>query len=790
MQARVSLGPAYFFMKKLGIAIGCFFALLALAWIVPLPSGLQGSLSTSRLILDRNGQRIASVSGDSFGTPVRYVDLPNIIVDAVTSVEDRTFWKNPGLSLRGLTRALLIDVQSLSFRQGGSTITQQLIRITLKPKKRTVFFKMREMWLALKLSASSTKESVLERYLSTAYFGQRAYGIVDASRTYFDQDISRLSLSQSALLVGLINAPTSLNPYKNKSGAIARRDLVLRSLLAQRTISEQEYSDAISEEIVLRHGAVERRAPHVVAWLLSSEQFQLEANTPLRTTLDLDLQTEAENIVRYQLEKLEEKNVTSSAVVVLSVKTGDILAMVGSADFSSIENDGQVNIALAKRQPGSALKPFTYALALENGMTPATTIADVESQFFTAEGNPYIPRNYDFDHHGLVRLRSALANSYNISAVRILEKVGVATLLQFLQSTGITTLTESPEHYGLALTLGDGEVTLLELASAYGIFPRGGRTLIPKILQSDVPSEGTKVLSTESAWLIADILSDNLARLPEFGSSSPLNFDYPVAVKTGTTRNSRDNWTVGFTPSVIVGVWVGNADNSPMKGTSGVTGAGPIFHDVMEATRKYQEESIFSRPSSIIDREICAISGKRPTPLCRETIVEHFALGTEPKSDDDIYQELAVDTRNNLRASIDCPSVFTTKKVFTVFPQELRLWAKENGWNVPPDTYSPLCSAPSTATSHGTEVVKIITPADGTSVLLDPLIPDDSEQILLSALAPAEINDGTWYIDGKKISTAHQPNFLIRWKPELGSHTVQFSTASDDDSIHIEILSK
>lgn len=774
-------------MKRTFVIVGSllFTAFLAFAW--PLPSALSGKgMPENTRISDRNGSLLYAVQGSGLRSEVPLANIPQPLLDALIATEDRTFYHHPGLSLRGIARAAVRDVLAGRIVEGGSTITQQLIRTLLSPKKRGFSYKLHEAWLALKYDARYSKDDILERYVNTTFFGQGAYGVKAAAHVYFNADVSALSLGQSALLVGLLNAPSALNPFKDAEGAKLRRDLVLRAMLHEQKISVSEYEVAVEEPIELRSGKTDIRAPHFVLWLLQSNP-ELRERKDIATTLDLALQTETEAIVDKHVEKLKDKNVTSAAVVVLDARTGEILTMVGSRDYFDVEHDGAVNVAISARQPGSAMKPFTYALALSQGMTAATTIADVESQFFTAEGNPYIPRNYDFGYHGLVRIREALANSYNIAAVKVAEIVGVERLLAFLKRAGISTLHESPAHYGLALTLGSGEVKLLELTAAYGIFARGGTTLQPKALLDETSAAETQILNPKVAWLITDILSDADARAAEFGRDGPLSFPYPVAAKTGTTRNSRDNWTIGFTPDRIVGVWVGNADNAPMRGTSGVTGAGPIFHDVMQEAMKFIEKKSFEKPEGFTDRTICRLSGKLPTPFCTDRIIEHFITGTEPHTTDDMFVSVSIDARNNLRAGSSCPEKFVQKKVFTVFPPDTRKWARENGFTAPPDMYSPLCPASTAESNARPQPIMITRPAENASYLLDPLIPDSSELIVFEAVADESIESLSWFVNGEKVGEGTKPDFRIKWKPEPGSFIIKASAGVLQSSVHIEI---
>lgn len=775
-------------MKRSLTIVGtlCVLSVLAaFAW--PLPSALEGSkISENTEVVDRNGDLLYAVQGSGLRTEVPLENIPKVLVDALIATEDRTFYMHQGLSLRGIMRAGLRNIQEGEIVEGGSTITQQLIRNLLHPKKRGVAYKIREAWLALKYDSRFSKHDILERYLNVSFFGQGAYGIKAASKVYFDSDVSRLSLGQSALLVGLLNAPSALNPFKDLEKAKLRRDLVLRAMLENESISEKDFAAALEEKIVLRSGTTDIRAPHFVMWLLQ-QQPDLREQKRVQTTIDLSLQTAIEAIVENNISKLKDKNVTSAAVVVLDAHRGDILAMIGSRDYFDRDHDGAVNVAVSARQPGSALKPFTYAVALTQGMTPASLISDIETQFFTAEGNPYIPRNYDFGYHGPVRLREALANSYNISAVKVAERIGVERLLSFLQRAGLSTLSESPEHYGLALTLGSGEVRLLELTAAYGVFARQGSTLSPRMLLSEEVEAGTQIVDPKVAWLITDILSDADARTAAFGNSGPLRFPYPVAAKTGTTRNSRDNWTIGFTPDRIVGVWVGNANNDPMKGTSGVTGAGPIFHEVMEEAMKYIDKKSFKKPEGLSDRTICRLSGKLPTPFCTDRLTEHFISGTEPHETDDMYVQIAIDSRNGLRAGNMCPEKFTVNKIFTVFPQETRKWARENGYLQAPDSYSPFCPAPITKKDSSKAPVLITRPSPNASYLLDPLIPDESEMIVFEAATEQGLEKLSWFVNGVKVGEGGKPNYRYKWRPSVGEFEVSAGTGASRRSVRIEI---
>jgi penicillin-binding protein 1C len=772
------------------IACACVLALI-LAWPPP-QRVLHPSGQLAVQIQDRNGQPLYEARSDESGSYqfLSLTDIPPHVINAFIAVEDRDFYGHLGFSPSAIVRAAWQNLEAGRIVSGGSTITQQLVRIRLQPKRRTFLYKMREALIAFKLEMYLSKDEVLQSYINSVYFGRQAYGIAGASRAFFDKSPHELSLAESALLVGLVQNPNVLDPGKNSEGAHARKDRVLQAMRETGVIDEAQYDEAIAEPLAFTRGVIPIRAPHFVQWLRAQRPEAFDESDTLQTTIDIGLQTEIERIIERKLEDLKDKHVTSAAVVVLDAQNGDLLAMVGSADYFDAANDGAVNVAISPRQPGSALKPFTYALALARGDTAATTVPDIETQFFTQEGNPYIPRNYDFGYHGLVRYREALANSYNIAAVRVLEKIGVGTLLNFLQSLGMTTLTNTPGHYGLALTLGDAEVTLYELTAAYGMFARGGHLLEPRILLSDPVNAGARILDARVAWLISDILSDTNARLPEFGEAGPLNFDRPVAAKTGTTRNSRDNWTIGYTPDIVVGVWVGNADNSPMRETSGVTGAGPIFHDVMLAASARLPIHEFERPAGMERMTLCRLSGKLPTADCPHTIDEWFMNGTEPKNVDDIYQRVVIDDRNGLLATDTCDASHVIHKVFAVFPPELTTWARENGWASPPMQQSPLCSSAHTQSSRGEKWLHILYPGINDSFKLDPLIPDENERVIFQAEAGG-IEKIDWYVNGKKVGEGRAPSFRYDWQPPaktLASYIIEARAEALLDKRTIEIL--
>lgn len=774
-------------MKTSRLVIGGSLIAIAVAalWFCPLPQAfLEIPVRPSQKILDRNGVVLYEIRGIGTMDFTPLSQIPSTIRQALLTAEDRTFYSHGGIDLRSIARAAWQDLTAGRIVSGGSTITQQYIRSLLPRRKRGIVTKLGEMMLAVKAEQQLSKDRILESYLNGAYFGHQSYGVAGAARTYFGKTLSELSLAESAFLVGLLQSPSNYDPFQNPSAGIERRNRILGQMKDSGAISADQLLTSSHEPLSLSPDRVDITAPHFVFWLLQEHASQLADTGDIRTTLDVNLQRDAEEIVRTRLSELRDKNVTSASVVVLDAHTGDVLAMVGSADYFDNRNDGSVNVAVSPRQPGSAIKPFTYALALQSGATPATTVADVETQFSTKDGTPYVPRNYDFEEHGLVRYREALANSYNIAAVKVLASVGVDRLLTFLREVGLSTLTDTPDHYGLALTLGDAEVRLLDLTRAYGIFARAGRTLNVRALSTDPQQPGVQLLDSDIAWLIANILEDNSARLPEFGGDSPLAFDRPVAAKTGTTRNSRDNWTVGFTPDRIVGVWVGNADNSPMRGTSGVTGAGPIFHDVMTAATRELPPRDFDQPAGIVEREICATSGLLATPLCPQHLREFFVSGTEPTTPDTFYVSQRIDTRNGLLASDSCPSDVVRTENVVRLPSEVQPWARAHGWNVAPENASPLCdsAAPVAETS-----LSINSPHEGDAFQMDPIVPDAHERLTFTATASPGTEHVNWLVNGAQQCVSDAPEFRCDWPLHPGATTITAKAGKTERSVHIVV---
>ncbi|GAB4536232.1 MAG: PBP1A family penicillin-binding protein [Anaerolineae bacterium] len=702
-------------LLTIAVAVAGYFFIAA---ELPSPEELQRQTFrfASSEIQDRYGNRLWELIDPNAGRRT-WVPLSHVspyLQQATIATEDRFFYQNVGVDPIAIARAVYYNVTEGEIVSGGSTITQQLARsVLLSPQERsekTLSRKIREAVLAVELARRYPKDRILEVYLNQIYYGNLAYGIEAASQTYFGKPATDLTLAEAALLAGLPQSPAIYDPFTNPDAAKARQQVVLSLMVEAGYISAAQAEVAYQEELQYILPPATFAAPHFVTYVrqllearYGPELLYQEPGIRVQTTLDPRIQAIAEEEVARQMDALRGRNASNSAVVVLSVKTGEILAMVGSADFNDESIDGQVNVALRPRQPGSSIKPLTYLAAFERGWTPSTLIMDVPVEYPDGAGGVYKPANYDGKFHGPVLLRGALANSYNIPAVKALEFIGIPALKEMAQRLGITTLTR--DDYGLSLALGSGEVTLLEMAGAYQAMANGGMRVPPvailrvadsfdRVIDEYHPPPGEPVLRPEHAYLITHILADNQARTPAFGPNSPLKLSRPAAAKTGTTNEFHDSWAIGYTPDIVVGVWVGNADNSPMQGVSGVSGAGPIWHNVMERALEGTPIRDFTRPPSIIEMEICADSGAIPSQVCPRRTTEIFAQDQPPLGPEhDIHQMLPIDTGLNCIAHEFSPPNRVVERYFQVYPPDGRAWALEHGIEQPPDPCPETASA-------------------------------------------------------------------------------------------------
>lgn len=563
----------------------------------------QDFYQTTRIV-DRNGVLLAELAEHGYRTWVDLERVPEILRKAVVATEDRTFYANPGVDTRRVARAAVQNALAGETVSGASTITMQLVRIvafdTEERFERSLDRKVREAHLAAEIDEQYTKDEILEAYLNVAFFGRHAYGVEAAARSYFGRSASALTPSQSTLLAGLLQAPAALDPRSNLAGARDRQLIVIESLVRTGDIDRDEADLIWASPLVLTDPppTPDRRARHFVDYVVQSlpevvgPHLAARGGFTVTTTLDVEFNDRVTALAREHMARLRpEQRVGDAAVVVVRPGSGDILAMVGGLDYDA-PGSGQVNVAVSPRQVGSAFKPITYAAALEAGWSPARVLWDIPLRFDAGDGTEYRPNNYDGTYNGPVRMRTALANSLNAASVQLLADVGVEPVHRLATDLGLSLL-DDPWQYGLSLTLGGAEVSLLELTGAFAAFADEGRFAPPTpVLTVLRLSDGASiyerepavrpVVSPATAWLMWDMLSDVAARQPAFAPDGPLTTSRPTAVKTGTTNDFRDNLTVGYSPYLAVGVWAGNKDGSPMQDVYGITGAAPLWHDVME----------------------------------------------------------------------------------------------------------------------------------------------------------------------------------------------------------------
>lgn len=602
-------------------------------------------------ILDRNGELLWEIFGEGKRTTVTLDQVPEHLIQATVSVEDDTFYQNDGYDIAALVAALIANYRNPDSRPiGGSTITQQVVRhIAFDFEERTAVSynrKAKELVLAFIMSGKYSKDEIMALYLNEIYYGNLAYGVEAAAQTYYGKSATELSLAEASLLAGLPQSPVELDPLTNLEGAKERQWLILNLMISEGFITEQDRDAAYLVPLTFVPQEVSLVAPHFSVYVrqLLEEQFGADvvANGGLRvtTTLDLRYQKLAEQLARQHVNAVgPEHNLTNAAMVAMKPGTGEILAMLGSVDYKDTTIDGHVNVTLSMQQPGSSIKPLTYAAGLspvESGApdwTAADILWDVPVDYPQFNGQTYSPVNYDERFHGPVRLRTALANSYNIPAVLVLQDLGLPRFLEFGRQMGITTWQNDPSNYGLSLTLGGAEVTPLELTNAYAVFANGG-SRVPaiailrveksngEVLQDYQPPVPAQVLDPRVAYLISDILDDDDARVPAMGRDNPLALPFPAAAKTGTTNDFRDNWTMGFTQGLVVGVWTGNTDNSEMLNISGLTGAAPLWSDYMQAvhgdTALLEVLNVNGAPPAA---ELTPPPGLEKRPLCTITSI-------------------------------------------------------------------------------------------------------------------------------------------------------------------------
>ncbi|HVW23822.1 MAG TPA: penicillin-binding protein 1C [Polyangiaceae bacterium] len=774
------------------LVVVCALVLTAVA--TPLPDALRESAQeVSVVVADRDGRTLREVRtrGGDIESRVRLGELAPAVVPALLAAEDARFFSHPGVDVLAIGRASVTSLLAGRVVSGASTITQQLAR-TLAPRPRTLLGKWKEMALALRLESALDKRRILEEYLSRVPFGPGLRGIEAASRHYLDKPASALDLAEAAELVALVRGPSLYDPRKREALVARRRDRVLARMARRGLADPEAVARAVEEPMHVRRPFVESAAPHL-SLALARRTTPGDGGAALArvdTTLDAGLEREVETLARRALSGVEKANVTALAAVVLDNESGGVLAYVGSPDYFAAAggaNDG----VRALRQPGSTLKPFVYAAAMESlGLTAATLLPDVDVVFDT-DGGPFAPKDYDGRTHGPVRLRQALGSSLNIPAIATAARVGPPRLLELLHRVGFASLTAPAERYGAALALGDGEVRLLELAEAYATLARGGVHSPSTAVRRAVHADGTRVetprpvrtrvIDSRTAAVLTDILSDDAARSAAFGRGSALELPFPVAAKTGTSKGYRDNWTVGFTHEVTVAVWAGNFDGTPMIGSSGIAGAAPLFHDVMLAAMRGREPAPLVDREGLVDVEVCALSGERPGPGCTHRVHELFRPEQAPRSECTMHVRRLVNSDDGLLASPACTNV--EERTFEAYESRYVAWAKAAQRPLAPERYSPRCpprgAASSIAEPRATGALlepAVRYPRDGARFVVDRGGPSRQEIVL--AAEPGEGGGPVRFVlDGRTLGTVSAP-YELPWALAPGRHRFEVANAT------------
>jgi len=743
------LKKKYIFFSLLGLSLLLFFA------IPPKRERLWPKNFCSFQVLDRNGKLLREVLSKDYKTSI-WVPVDEIskwMVEATVLREDKRFRQHPGVDPLALVRALFENIKKRKIVAGGSTITMQGAKMALGFKNRNLFSKCIEILYALKIELHISKKEILEIYLNRAPYGFQNFGVEAASQFYFHKPAGQLSLGEASLLAVIPKSPSRLNPYIHPQRVLRERERLLKSLLSENVVDSLGFSLALQEHIPFVPGELNFKAPHFVDYVLMEiERSGIENPRKIVTTLDLELQENLEKLLFTTLESLKRHHVKQGAILVMNAQTGEILSMVGSKDYFDPEQ-GQVNGCLSLRQPGSAIKPFTYILALRDGLPASFILPDIPLEFGLSDGTLFAPRNYSWKYHGPVSLREALAASLNVPTVYLLDKIGVERLYNLLKELNFESLDKEPQFYGLSLALGAGEVKLLEMVRAYRTIARGGvleseRSILEMMdaygKNLNWKTEEKKIFSKEVACIITDILSDNSSRIKSFGEDSPLDLPFPCAVKTGTSKDYRDNWCVGFTTKYVVGIWVGNFEGFPMKGISGISGAAPLFRDIMIELHRKEYPPSFEESPFLVRLKVCIRSGKLPKDICPNVVEEVFIPGTEPDETCDVHYKYA-------------------GRVAEIYPPIYDKWLEEN--NLPVLRREGFAS-------REDKRIRIVTPSNGDIFKIDPQVSLSSQGIVFRAEVDENIGAVLFKLDGEILCKSRYP-FKYIWKPEAGEHKLE-----------------
>lgn len=770
---------------------------------LPSPNKLtERTIEQSTKIYDRNNELLYDVYGDQNRTLVTLKDVPDNVKNATIATEDKNFYKHQGFDLEGYLRIF----ESALLRGnviGGSTITQQLVKNALLTSDRTLVRKLKELVLAVQIERKYTKDEILQIYLNEVPYGGTAWGVESAAQLYFGKDVKSLNLVESAILAGLPQSPTRYSPFgANPTAYIDRTQTVLRLMRENHFITKEQEEQAKRDLEGFKFSEPKStiKAPHFVLMVKQllvdryGESLVETGGLRVTTSLDYKIQKEVEAIVKAEVERPENRalKVGNAAAVVEDPKTGGILAMVGSKDYfgeslpvgctpgKNCQFEPNVNVATSMRQPGSSVKPITYLTGFKKGFNAATAIVDAKTEFSNGAGQaPYVPVNYDGKFHGLVQVRYALGNSYNIPAVKMLKAVGIRDFLRTSYDMGISSYEPTDENlnrFGLSVTLGGGELKLTELVNAFSVISNGGNRVDPvsilkvtdssgRVIEEFKPSKGRQVLRAEDAWIMTDVLADPQAKVDAFGGAafSILSVrGHKVAVKTGTTDEKKDNWTVGYSPSYAVGVWVGNNDGTLLDArlSSGITGAAPMWNKIFVKVLEGKKSEDWAKPSGVIQLDVDKVSGLLPGPNTNSTRKEWFATWNQPKTVDTFNRKMRICKATGNEATPECPADQIEERVFVV-PQDI------DGQTVCADNCPPNLANPNT--SAGGVAVGISSPGNGSSV-------GTSFDVNVNASGPNPIVKVEFLFDGVPQKTLSSVPYVVTFQlpkdVKSGSHRV------------------
>ena len=756
-------------------------------------------------IYDRNSLLISTIFPEygGFFEEIKYKDISTNLVNAVISCEDKNFFNHNGIDYKAIIRAFLSNLINSNIVSGGSTITQQLAK-SIIPRDRTYFNKFYEALDAIRLEKNLTKEQILTEYLNKIFLGNNCYGVGAASDLYFHKKVNNLDINESAILASIIKSGTKFNPYKYQDRLNSRRIYVLSKMKDNNLITEYDYNKYINEmpKIYNNKDKYKLKTPHFAMYVKEVlNQLKYTDIIELKTTLDYNIQKEAISVISNSSQSLHTFNVRNISSIILNAKTGEVISMIGSMDYFDAQTHGAVNGTYALRQAGSTLKPFLYGYLFDKGETPASIIADIKT-YINSPGGDYIPENFDHKYRGPVTIRDALANSLNIPAVKWLTRYSIADFQNILLKSGLSSIDKNPDYYGYSLVLGSAEVRLIDLVSAYTIFPNEGIFINHYSISSLKKSNGEiitmpkknrrKVISKESAYLITSILSDRNARMGSFRSYKGIVYPFSIAVKTGTSKGSRDAWAIGYTKDYIVGVWLGDFAGSEMINITGGNGALPILYDLFIILNRNQKETIWIKPNTIVQKDICLISGKLKGEFCKETRLEEFSNINFPTDECDVHN---LYIKNNDDGSI-------SEKVFIDLPSEYNNWIIEHQLERPNSEWKKVDNFYSYKKINNEydfelkdiniekERLLIKEPNDNSVYKIDSTLPIEYQNIFIQSYIPENIIYANLYCNGEIIANIDDlKKDYVKWNLRYGDYSFYIDAKNEyGESIKSSII--